>query len=241
MVNVLVVSALMSMLMTAMITMFKYQTDTARQIAGKSGITDLSTGMGAFFSGANCSSTGTFRLGGAPAAVSASGTSYSLAMDTVLFATGGAVISSLNPPEITTMINPYTVAQLDFAPVGVETATTLGFVYPFKMDVSFASPKGAPPRPLSKFINIFTDSTRKVLGACYSNAGGNGLAGPGRCYFADWGASASPCQTGYTNRGTSGFILSTPSCPYFNGVQNGAQLGPGLPWWWCHAFLCCAN
>ena len=237
-VGVLMAAAAMGILATAMISMFKWQTDAARQLAGRSGVTDLSTGMSAFFSGAQCATTGTFLLNNVPATVSVTGTTYSLALDTVLFSTGTPVISSLNPPEMKLLLNPYTVSTLTFEPVGVPTATTLGAMYPFKMDVTFASAKGAPPRPIVKFLNVFTDPSKKVVGACFANVGGATNLGPGPCYFEAWGGGVA-CQPGYVNKGTSGFILDTPSCPYFGGVPNGAQLGPGLPWWWCHAQLCC--
>lgn len=46
-----------------------------------------------------------------------------------------------------------------------------GFQYPFQMQVAFENLNGPPALPLNKFITVYTDSSKKVVGACYSGTG----------------------------------------------------------------------
>jgi type II secretory pathway pseudopilin PulG len=172
---VLITTAIMAIVTTSFISIYSSQTKANRNLAAQSAVIDLSHALDVLLGAANCQTTGSsnFKLGStSPVTVSlitGPPSSYALNLNTLNFSNGTLAFTSTPNEVIANMIRPYQVSALTLIPLGGEGAIATGFQYPFKMEISFSNPKGGPaPLPLTKYAVFYTDSTRKVVGACNS-------------------------------------------------------------------------
>lgn len=186
--QVLIAGVLLSLGSIAFLNVFKSQTKATRNIAAQGGVTDLSHALDALFGSAQCATSGIFLSAGAPAAVTVSGSTYALNLDTIQFATGVVALTSLPDATVTAMIQPYSVSAIAMSALGGSGAAGTGFQFPFQLKTTFASPSGPPPLPLNKFVTIYTDATRRVVGGCYS---GTPTSGAGFSHFQVFSAGGN--------------------------------------------------
>jgi len=246
MLGVLVAGVLIGIAMVAFMQMFKFQNNASQQIAGKDGVNDLSHAIDTLFGSAKCGTTGIYLSAGNPAVVSVSGANYSLSLDTLEFPNGSVAVTSLSNPNITNMIRPYSVSALTMMALGGGGAYGLGFQYPFKMQVTFGSPLGPPPLPLSKFLTVYTDASQNVIGACYLAPGttgsfggifsqivqNEGLTPPANCFYPNPFTGGCSCPAGFTAQLFHSWVttcLNSPSEPLFSSWNCSLYQPPNTP------------
>jgi len=165
-------AAVLGVLLGAFISFFKMQMNASRKISSLGGVTSLSQALDTFLGSALCSGTGGYTNGGVTATVALGGPApgYTLAIDTIQFPTGAIAVTTLANPTIANMIRPYSIGAITMTGLGGNGPIPGGGgnQYPFQMLVTFSSPTGPPPLPLTKFITVYTNPANLVVGACNS-------------------------------------------------------------------------
>jgi hypothetical protein len=176
-VSVLVVIALTTMAMTGFLTVFEAQAKATRTLTASGSVNDLSHALDTLFASPGCASSGGFLANGGSAAVTTSGTTYALALDTLRFASGTLALGSdpaaAGYTAMEASIQPYQVSGIALAPLGANS-TGVNPIFPFELTVTFSNRLGPPPLPLTKFIRVYTTGSASpyaVVGACYQGTG----------------------------------------------------------------------
>ncbi len=187
-ISVLVTASLMAISFLGFLQMSKYQSRSAGQITGVGAVADLSQALTLLLNNPNCATTGNYATSGTYASITGSLNAYSLTLDTIGFDRNTPLVST--DPATTSIVNlaPFTIAAATATRPGLTLTQVPGLVgsttqikgvsynvYPMMLTVSFTTAAGVntpPPKPLTKFVDVYTDTSGNVQGMCYGPGSG---------------------------------------------------------------------